>query len=168
MIDPSDENLIIHPSPNRPGYWAYRREKDDSITEVELTREQSHQLRAEGLKRENSRINVLNQHPLNVAAADLFRQSEVAPFSTGGLDIIAILELAALALPKGETSVGDQAWKAWSDWRGSVGGMKGALDRLEELEITPEDLLKRIPAKAAELILDALGIGVWVPRKSRA
>ncbi len=135
--------------------------------EVSLSREEWHQLHDKANSQEPPRIEALNLHPLNIAARTLLERSNWASVRTGRLDTISVLELACTALPDGEIPEGERSWMVWDGWRQGICSMELAIAQLEEHEITVEDLLEKSPREAAELILDALGIEIWIPRSAK-
>lgn len=150
--------LIASPSPNRPGFWAYRQLESGTVLETELTKEEWFTLHNAATEEMNQRIDDLNaRHPLNVAAIELIRRAEEYPGNPGSMHWLHILALASLGLADYEEN--PEPWEQFAFWTGGEDAMMKALHCLESAEIDPEYLRILDPADAARLILDELGIG---------
>jgi hypothetical protein len=153
--------LMANPSPERPGFWAYRVAPDGSLLETQLTPEEWHKIQEQAVADMNARIDVLNQHPLNASALEIMRRLGQIPTSGGILNRLHILSLATLALPCNEDSGDEPPWLAFAGRCRSVGSMENALLELEESGVTPADLTGQSPEqarKAAQLVLNGLEI----------
>jgi hypothetical protein len=152
--------LIASPSPNRPGFWAYRQLEDGTMLETELTNAEWHALHTWAVAEMNQRIDAPNaQHPLNIAALELIQQTTEQPGNPGSMHWLHVLSLASLGLVDQEGNQDEQAWQQFAAWTSGEDAMSGALRCLEKAEIAAEHLRTLPPAEAARLILDELGIG---------
>lgn len=150
--------LIASPSPNRPGFWAYRQFEDGTLEETQLTKEEWHALHNAAMAEMNQRIDDLNaRHPLNVAAMTLILRTTERPGNLGAMHWLHTLALASLGLADYEEN--SEAWEQFAFWTSSEEAMTKALHCLENAEMDPEYLLTLPPVDAARLILDELGIG---------
>jgi len=152
--------LVTSPSPDRPGFWAYRQLEDGTLLETELTKEEWFAVHNAATAEMNRRIDDLNAaHPLNAAALELIRRTKGQPGNAGAMRWLHVLSLASLGLVGEDGNQDDRAWEQFAGWASSEEAMTKALRHLESAEIDPEHLLKLPPADAARLILDELGIG---------
>lgn len=55
-MNPLTGELFAYPSPNRPGFWAYRQLADGTLLETELTREEWHALHDDWAAKNNAAI----------------------------------------------------------------------------------------------------------------
>ncbi|MDX2082094.1 MAG: hypothetical protein SFU53_15015 [Terrimicrobiaceae bacterium] len=143
-------------SPDRPGYWVYLEAEDGTLTELELSREECHARHAETLREDNVRVDRLNQHPLNLAAAEHLKNRPQVNFDIGSLKRIAVLRLARLALPDFEED--RNPWMKLDAFARAPGRMEVALEVLEEDGLTTDELRALSPEEAAERIAEALGL----------
>ncbi len=147
---------MLHPAPNRPGFWAYRLMPDGRVLEIELTQNEWSSLSSKEMAAKNEVVRQLNEHPLNQAALVLLRRAGEGPHATGSLGWIHLLSLASLALPDWEED--QEACIRFSDWTRSVAAMRAALRTIEESWLEADDLLEMSPKGAGEYILVELEI----------
>ena len=158
-MNPLAGELLAYPSPNRPGFWVYRKLANGTLLETELTREEWHALHDAAMAETNAKIDSMNQHPLNVAALTLLRRAGEVPFQLGALQQLHVLSLAQIALPNDSEGKEDQPpWSQFAALVSNVARMGAALRQLEDAGVESDDLLAREPADAARYILDELGI----------
>jgi hypothetical protein len=150
--------LIAFPRPDRPGYWVYRELEDGSLLETELAREEWHRLLEEDLARKNARVDVLNQHPLNVAALGALRRAREGAGGQGSLRWLHVLSLASLGLPCEEGKEDEPPWSDFIRWTENVSTMEAALCQLEEAGVTADDVSCEDPEAAAQMILCELEV----------
>ena len=150
-------SIVDYPTPNRPGYWASRLMPNQSLLEIELTREEWHRLHEEAVALDNKRIRKLNEHPLNQAALHLLKTAGTGSFQSGALAQIHLLSLAQLAIADA-VSEDDLAWQRIAECAHSVESMRAAVSRLAE-EFEAEELMTMQPREAAHLILSVLEVG---------
>jgi hypothetical protein len=87
--------LIASPSPNHPGFWAYRQLEDGTVLETELTKEEWHALHNAAMAEMNQRIDDMNaRHALNGAAMTLILRTTERPGNLGAMHWLHILSLA--------------------------------------------------------------------------
>lgn len=149
--------LIASPSPNRPGFWAYRQLENGTVLETELTKEEWFEVHNAAMAEMNQRLDDMNvKHPLNVAAMTLIQRTTEPPGNPGAKHWLHILALASLGLEDYDDN--SEAWEQFAHWTSGEEAMAKAVRCLENAEIDPEYLLKLPPTDAARLILDELGI----------
>ncbi len=150
--------MTLHPSPNRPGYWAYRVTPDGAALEIELSGEEWRELRQKEIAAQNAAVRQLNEHPLNQAALVLLRQAETGLHPVDALEGMHLLSLASLGLPDfDESAEAEEAGTKFSNWTWDVPSMRAALTTLEGA-LDPEELLDMSPREASEYVLGELGI----------
>jgi hypothetical protein len=149
--------LIASPIP-RAGFWVHRRLRDGTLLETQLTeKEWLAVLHADTAER-NKQIAKLNRRPLNLAAMELLRRAKAGPGNPGSLEWVHILSLAALGLRDDDGNFDDEEGLRFAAWTRNERTMAGALGRLEDAKMSPEDLLKLKPLVAARSILEELGV----------
>lgn len=150
--------IMLHPSPNRPGYWAYHLTPDGTLREIELSREEWHIQQTKEMAAKNEAVRRLNEHPLNQAALALLRRAGTRPQSGGALQWMHLLSLASLALPDYDSSSENEGtWIKLADWTWSVSSMRAALATIEG-GLEPDELLGMSLRDAGLYILGELGI----------
>lgn len=143
--------LVTHPSPNQPGWWAYRLLPDGVLLTVELTKAEWLELHERERQKKLEKIRDLDRHPLNMAARALMKRAREYPLSNE----ISLISLARFAFDE-DVPDWDEALMALSGWGHSPATMQKAVWVLEEAQLTSEDLLSLDLVEAAQLVLEHL------------
>lgn len=150
MIELSGE-LIAHPLPNEPGWWAYRLLPSEVLLTVQSTRAEWFELHEREHQKSLERIRELDHHPLNMAARTLLERAREYPLPNE----ISLISLGRFAFDE-EVPDWDEALMALNDWGHSPATMQKAVWVLEEAQVTSEDLLSLDLRGAAQLVLEHL------------
>lgn len=143
--------LIAYPSPNQPGWWAYRLLSNGVLLTVELTEAEWFELHEREHQKSLEKIRELDRHPLNIAARTVLERAGEYPLSNE----ICLISLGRFAFDEGVPDWHD-GLTALNEWGRSLGSMQKAVWVLEEAEVTPEQLLSLDLAQASQLVLEYL------------
>ncbi len=150
MIDLAGE-LVAHPLPSQPGWWAYRLLPNGVLLTIQLTKVEWFELHEREHQKSLEKIRELDRHPLNMAARTLLERAGEYSLPNE----ISLISLSRFGLDEGVPDW-DDALMALSDWGHSLATMQKAVWVLEEAGVTPENLLSFDLMEAAELVLEHL------------
>lgn len=127
--------LIAHPAPNQPGWWAYRKLHNGTLLEVQLTQAEWNELHERVRQKELERLRELDGHPLNAAARLVMQVAGELPLGNE----ISIISLARYAFDE-DVSSSDERFLEICDWGRSLAAMQKAIWVLEEEGLDPDKL----------------------------